>query len=97
MTRNTAADPAERVRALALELADALVALTTARVSSTSSGPEPTYSLKQVAAMLSLSRSGVQRLRRRGELPAIQIGHRYVVRESDIRKFLDERESGAVR
>jgi len=85
-------DHAERVRALGLKFIDALLEVAAAPIGPPE--PEPVYSLKQIAQMLTLSRSEVQRLRQRGLLESIQIGRRHVVTASQFRRFLERQENG---
>ena len=45
----------------------------------------------EVARSLRVSNMTVYRLVRSGKLPAFQVGRGYRLRESDVRKFLDDR------
>jgi excisionase family DNA binding protein len=86
----SATNPADRVRALALELVDALIAIADAQ----NGPPEPdrVYTLAEVADHLDLSRAGLQRLRRRGELHTIRVGRRRLVSSSELARFMQENE-----
>lgn len=46
--------------------------------------------MSEVARLMRVSNMTVYRLIRSGALPAVQIGNRYRVRESDVHKYLDE-------
>lgn len=46
--------------------------------------------VSEVAHLMRVSNMTVYRLIRSGALPAVQIGNRYRVRESDVHKYLDE-------
>lgn len=79
---------AARIRSLLAELGDELAAVSEAHdVGPPPTGPERVLSLAEVAEYLGISRSSVQRLRRRGAIHGIAIGRRWVVAESELRRF----------
>jgi len=80
-------DHAERFRSFLLQAADELVALAESHDASPPTGPERVLSLAEVAAFLGISRSSAQRLRARGALHGISVGRRWVVAESELRRF----------
>src|SRR5687767_9095950 len=85
-------DPADRARLLAVEFVDAMVALASS-LAAPASGPEQLLGLNNIAKRLSLSRSMVQRMRRSGELDAIKVGRRYLVRVSEVERFIAAQET----
>ncbi len=51
--------------------------------------PIRTYTVKEAAAALSVSKRTVENLLNRGHLKRVKIGRRTVIRETDLRKLLD--------
>ncbi len=50
---------------------------------------EPLMTVPEIAKLLRTSKMNIYRLIRRGELPAIRIGHKLRVRRSDLKSYLE--------
>ena len=55
----------------------------------------PAHSIPAAAARISLSRSQLYELISAGEIPAIKVGSRTLICETDLRAFLDRHRAGA--
>jgi excisionase family DNA binding protein len=51
--------------------------------------------VREVAALLRVSRMTVYRLIRQGDLPAVRVGRGYRIREEDVDRYLEERFTAA--
>ena len=51
--------------------------------------------MREVAALLRVSRMTVYRLIRQGDLPAVRVGRGYRIREEDVDRYLEERFTAA--
>jgi len=58
---------------------------------------EPTLTLRGAAAMLGISPSTVMRYVQKGTIPGLRIGHRWVIREADVRTLTKRSASQAWR
>jgi excisionase family DNA binding protein len=83
-------DPVELVRAIALQLADALVAVASSQTGPAQ--PDDLYSLEEAARLLRISPSGLKRARQRGEIRTIRVGRRQLISSSELRRVQRERE-----
>jgi excisionase family DNA binding protein len=52
-------------------------------------GLEPLLSVREVAAYLGISESGVYRLRRAGDLAGVKVGNRTLFEPQEVREFIE--------
>ena len=85
-------DPADRVRVLALELIDALLAVAEARLDGPPQ-PDTMYSLPEAARLLGISETSLKRARKRGDVRAMKVGRRQLITSGELRRVQRELET----